>query len=201
MTSPEGDYTGGGSIISPTWILTAAHNMFDDAGLQLEPAHVKVHVGTRRSISQQARDVTEIHVHHRYNQTDAGDNNNYAYDIALLHLKESLTFSDKIRPVCLPCTKEVTDFLPVPAGKWQIQCKDQDRILTGFGGSEPREVSGYVSGWGVTERGRPSSDLNYGLISIKSRDQCQKDNLDHSQFCAKGDGVDSCAGGKITDEL
>ncbi|XP_038636292.1 uncharacterized protein LOC119954822 [Scyliorhinus canicula] len=40
-----GYYAGGGSIISPTWILTAAHNMFDDAKLQLEPAHVKVHVG------------------------------------------------------------------------------------------------------------------------------------------------------------
>ncbi|XP_072340056.1 complement factor B-like [Scyliorhinus torazame] len=194
MATSEGDYAGGGSIISPTWILTAAHNMFDDAGLQLEPPNVKVYVGTLRSQSGSARHVTEIHVHRRYNQTDAMENENYSYDIALLRLNESLTFSVKIRPVCLPCTKEVTDFLPAPAGKWQIQCTYQDRILTGFGGSEPREVTGYVSGWGVTERGKSSRDLNYGLISIKSRDQCQKDDLDDSQFCAKGDGVDSCAG-------
>ncbi|GCB82414.1 hypothetical protein scyTo_0022906 [Scyliorhinus torazame] len=71
--------------------------MFDDAGLQLEPPNVKVYVGTLRSAKGRARDVTEIHIHRRYNQTNAGDNNNYAYDIALLRLKETLIYSDTIR--------------------------------------------------------------------------------------------------------
>ncbi|XP_078064462.1 vitamin K-dependent protein C-like, partial [Mustelus asterias] len=68
------------------------------------------------------------------------------------------------------------------------------RILTGFGGIESRNISGYVSGWGSTRNRKTAQSLNYGFISVKPRDQCLKDDLDPSQFCAKGDGVDACQG-------
>ncbi|XP_041038118.1 vitamin K-dependent protein C-like [Carcharodon carcharias] len=68
------------------------------------------------------------------------------------------------------------------------------RILTGFSGTELREISGYVSGWGLTGKRGKSAKLKFGIISIQPRDKCRKDDLDESQLCAKGDGVDACQG-------
>ncbi|XP_078392455.1 complement factor B-like, partial [Cetorhinus maximus] len=186
-----GAYAGGGSIVSPSWVLTAAHNMFVETRV-INASEVKVRFGSLRSSTTRVRNVIEIHIHSRFNMTEALLHANYAYDIALLRIDQEISFSEKIRPVCLPCTKEVNDFLPSPAGTWHNQCKYQDRILTGFSGTEPREISGYVSGWGLTERNMRSPALKFGLISIQPRDECRKDDLDESQLCAKGDGVDAC---------
>ncbi|XP_067882802.1 complement factor B-like isoform X2 [Heterodontus francisci] len=189
----SGSYLGGGSIISRRWILTAAHNLFGEVML-LNNTEVTVYVGSVTRREENRREVAEVHVHSRYNNTDASRNENFAYDIALLRLKEDLTYSDKIWPVCLPCTKEVSEFLPSPSGDWKYQCKYQDRILTGYSGNEAREITGYISGWGLTAKNRTSFSLQYGRISIKPRDQCLKDDLDESQLCAKGEGVDTCRG-------
>ncbi|XP_072890266.1 complement factor B-like isoform X2 [Hemitrygon akajei] len=194
MSGQNGNSMGAGSIISQKWILTAAHNLFDDR--LISPANVQVFVGElkRRSKNSNAKEVTELHVHPSYNNTRASLTEDYSYDIGLLRLKEDLQFSDKIRPVCLPCSKEVSEFLPAPEGGWADQCSYQDRVLTGYSGSEWREITGYISGWGLTEKGKASYFLKYGKISIKPRDQCLRNDLDLSQICAKGDGVDTCAG-------
>ncbi|XP_062919336.1 complement factor B-like isoform X1 [Mobula hypostoma] len=183
---------GAGSIISKKWILTVAHNLFDEQ--LLTPAEIHVFVGELKRRSRNPKEVTELHVHPSYNNTHAILTQDYSYDIGLLRLEEDLQFSDQIRPVCLPCTKEVSEFLPAPEGDWTDQCSYQDRVLTGYSGSEWREISGYISGWGLTEKGKISKVLKYGKISIKPRDQCLRNNLDLSQICAKGDGVDTCAG-------
>ncbi|GCC41767.1 hypothetical protein chiPu_0025731, partial [Chiloscyllium punctatum] len=75
---------------------------------------------------------------------------------------------------------------------WDRYSQDWDRILTGSGGADWREITGYVTGWGKTKRGGRANLLQYGQISIKQRDKCQRDHLDQTVFCAKGDGVDSC---------
>ncbi|XP_059815291.1 chymotrypsin-like protease CTRL-1, partial [Hypanus sabinus] len=219
MSGQNGNSMGAGSIISQKWILTAAHNLFDDR--LISPADVQVFVGElkRRSKNSNAKEVTELHVHPSYNNTRASLTADYSYDIGLLRLKEDLQFNDKIRPVCLPCSKEVFEFLPAPEGDWADQCSYQvvntesqdevnpEQILTlaeifpNVIEADAREqfhleVLDYVStnleGLVPNYKSLPVVEF-WGKLS-KPRDQCLKNNLDLSQICAKGDGVDTCAG-------
>ncbi|XP_059500005.1 chymotrypsin-like elastase family member 2A, partial [Stegostoma tigrinum] len=184
---------GAGSLVSPTWVLTAAHNMFD-ADRIVNASAITASLGSTKGHGGELRKVSEIHVHPLYSNEEATQNENFAYDIALVKLVKPVTFNSRIAPVCLPCTEEVSNFLPIPAAPWESQCTYQDRILTGYGGGERREVTGYISGWGLTGSGRISKTLQHGRISIQHRSQCRRDNLHPSLLCAKGDGVDACRG-------
>ncbi|CAJ1064567.1 transmembrane protease serine 2 [Xyrichtys novacula] len=86
----------GGSIISPHWILSAAH-CFQDSNNN--PRQWRVYSGdvslTRLSFGTGTR-VRKIINHEKYD-SDTNDN-----DIALLRLDSPLTFSSSVKPVCLP---------------------------------------------------------------------------------------------------
>ncbi|XP_067833043.1 chymotrypsin-like protease CTRL-1, partial [Heptranchias perlo] len=193
VASQGSSYVGGGSIISPRWILSAAHNFVMDG--PVANSQISVYIGRVKRLAIHRKEVAEVHVHDRYNDTATRNNGLYIYDIAVLRLKEDLVYSDRIRPVCLPCTKEVNEFLSMASGDWRDKCRYQDRILTGNGGEEDRDITGYVTGWGkVDDNDRAAFHLQYGKISIKPRDQCRRDDIDETQLCAKGDGVDTCMG-------
>uniref|UniRef100_A0A4W5Q5Y6 Peptidase S1 domain-containing protein n=1 Tax=Hucho hucho TaxID=62062 RepID=A0A4W5Q5Y6_9TELE len=91
----DGFHICGGSIITPYWIVKAAHCVVDRS----YPEDWTVHAGFGNQISTHFRcghsSVSHI-VTHDYN-TETGNN-----DIALVRLIKPLQINDQIRPVCLP---------------------------------------------------------------------------------------------------
>ena len=98
-------YLCGGSIISDSWVITAAHCV-----LGYIPSQVIVYAGsTLRWTGTQIRVVRNIIMHPNYNP------NTLVNDIALLQLQSSFNMSDpSLSLVCLPSVNETT----LSMGEW-----------------------------------------------------------------------------------
>lgn len=99
-------YQCGGTIVSSSWIITAAHCVYDYLGLS-----ITVYAGSNTAwSSNQSRIVSRVIVHSKYNATY------FINDIALLKLASPLNMSDPtITPICLPSvnsTRLATDEWP-----------------------------------------------------------------------------------------
>ncbi|CAF3364480.1 unnamed protein product [Rotaria sp. Silwood1] len=89
----------GGSLISSTLILTAAHCLMSIKSL----ASLNINAGsTYLSIIHQQRKVSQIYIHQYY------DSNTFVNDIAIIRLSSPINMNDRsIALICLPSTKTI----------------------------------------------------------------------------------------------
>ncbi|XP_072535268.1 mannan-binding lectin serine protease 2-like [Salminus brasiliensis] len=145
---PSSSERAGAFVIGEKWIMTAAHN-FKSVTIPLSTKTIKAYVGHNvpRERSQFIKlNISSIHIHPLYNNTDDKD---YDNDIALMKLNTPITFTEKVRPLCLP-----------PKSAEMI-----DRL-------------GWVSGFGLKEEHTVSHELRYVRLPIVDQKTCG-DSIDN----------------------
>uniref|UniRef100_A0A8B9DP28 Prothrombin n=1 Tax=Anser cygnoides TaxID=8845 RepID=A0A8B9DP28_ANSCY len=178
----------GASLISSNWVLTAAHCLFYppwDKNLTTNDILVRIGKHFRAKYEKNKEKIAlldKIIIHPKYNWKENMDR-----DIALLHLKRPIAFSDYIHPVCLP-TKEVVQRL----------------MLAGY--------KGRVTGWGNLKETWATSPSNLPTVlqqlnvPIVDQDTCKASTrvkVTDNMFCAgyspedskRGDACEGDSGG------
>uniref|UniRef100_H3DFT8 Suppressor of tumorigenicity 14 protein homolog n=1 Tax=Tetraodon nigroviridis TaxID=99883 RepID=H3DFT8_TETNG len=161
----------GASIISPNWLVTAAHCVQDEGTLRLSQpgsweAYLGLHVQQNIKKSVVVRNLKRIIPHPNYNEYT------YDNDVALMELDSPVTYSDYIQPICLPAPQH--DF-PVGETVW-------------------------ITGWGATrEEGPAATVLQKAQVRIINQDTCNSlmgGQITSRMLCAGvlTGGVDACQG-------
>ncbi|XP_073336142.1 ST14 transmembrane serine protease matriptase a [Pagrus major] len=161
----------GASLISPKWLVTAAHCVQDEGSLRLsQPDKWEAQLGlhTQRIIGRNVvkRNLKRIIAHPNYNSFT------FDNDIALMELDSPVTYTDYIRPICLPASQHV---FPVGNTVW-------------------------ITGWGATrEGGFAATVLQKAQVRIINHSVCDDlmgGQLTSRMLCAGvlSGGVDACQG-------
>lgn len=136
----RGSHTCGGSIISKDYVVTAAHCV--KQGNNVAPANqLEIQAGSLLLSSGGVRvPVATVTVHPNYNSN--------GHDVAVLRLRNSLTFNSNIAAI-------------------KLATEDP-----------PNDATVDISGWGaISQRGPISNSLLYVQVKALSRESCQKTYL------------------------
>ncbi|XP_072585425.1 LOW QUALITY PROTEIN: suppressor of tumorigenicity 14 protein [Vulpes vulpes] len=162
----------GASIISPNWLVSAAHCFIDDRGFRYSDhmvwtAFLGLHDQSKRSATGvQELGLKRIISHPYFNDFT------FDYDIALLELEKPAEYSSTVRPICLPETSH-----SFPAGK-----------------------AIWVTGWGHTQEGGSGAlVLQKGEIRVINQTTCESllpQQITPRMMCVGylSGGVDACQG-------
>ncbi|XP_070711773.1 prothrombin [Pempheris klunzingeri] len=178
----------GASLISDQWILTAAHCiLYPPWNKNFTINDILVRLGKHnRAKFERATEkivaIDEIIVHPKYNWRE-----NLNRDIALLHMRRPVTFSDQIHPVCLP-SKKVARMLLSEGYKGRV---------TGWGNLKET--------WNPAARNLPTV-LQQIHLPIVDQDTCRSSTtvrITDNMFCAgfkpddaeRGDACEGDSGG------
>uniref|UniRef100_A0A8B9K8E8 C3/C5 convertase n=1 Tax=Astyanax mexicanus TaxID=7994 RepID=A0A8B9K8E8_ASTMX len=97
-----------GSLVTPTFILTAAHCFkFDD-----EPGSIHFEIPT----NVKAKNILPHPKYKLKDKVSEGISEYYVYDVALIELDRPVKVSVDMRPICIPCTKETSGALRLTGG-------------------------------------------------------------------------------------
>ncbi|XP_051721167.1 calcium-dependent serine proteinase-like isoform X2 [Ctenopharyngodon idella] len=160
--------SGGASLISDYWALTAAHLVDSYENTSMNWLGGIIDSKDKKAVIMEKE---KIIIHPNYTRVGEGKKlNNFENDIALIKMSARVPLGPNIRPVCLPN-------------------KTHEPVMEG--------TMGTISGFGKFERGL-SKILRYGHVQEYPPDKCNPGNVPvtENMFCAGDDvkRVDSCAG-------
>ncbi|XP_067419765.1 coagulation factor X [Emydura macquarii macquarii] len=156
----------GGTILDKFFILTAAHCMNQSKTIKVVVGEVD---REKEENTEMMYSVEKVFVHVKFVSAT------YDYDIALIKLKEPITFSDYVIPACLPDADFANEILM-------------------------NQKSGRVSGFGrLYEHGRLSNKLKVLEVPYVDRNSCKLSStfmITENMFCAGYDNItkDACQG-------
>ncbi|XP_051520829.1 mannan-binding lectin serine protease 1 isoform X1 [Myxocyprinus asiaticus] len=190
---PEDRWFGSGALLSPSWVLTAAHVLRSHrrnlSVVPVAPEHIRVHLGftdVRDKHTATNHSVEKVILHPQF------DPQNYNNDIALVKLSQAVVLSELVRPVCLPRPgKEGHELKPNTLG-----------VVAGWG-INTANTSSSTSGL-TSDSGAVSDLLQYVKLPVVPQDECKASyasrsinyNITSNMFCAgfyEG-GRDTCLG-------
>jgi len=158
----------GGTVISPNWVITAAHCIGKAGWTHTQPLQVNVgdHDYTTTSDTQNQLITIDRIINHAAYNDQTQDN-----DVALLHMERALTYDSTVQPICLPWTMTAETF--------------QGKTVT-------------ASGWGTTSSGGTASTVlrkvDLPVLTTEECGQYYRGMITPNMICTYSPGKDTCQG-------